>query len=40
MLKLNKKAVMEDLFKIILWIVFIGIGLLGLMYLSKLFFGG
>jgi len=34
----NKKAVMGNLFKIILWIVFLGIALLALGYLFKVFF--
>ncbi len=37
MKKINKKAVMENLMKIILWIIFFGIALLGLYFLFKRF---
>jgi hypothetical protein len=35
----NKKAQMEDLIKVVLWIVFFGIGLLALYFLFKKFTG-
>jgi len=37
---INKKAVMSNLMKIILWVVFLGIALLALYYLFKTFGAG